>query len=226
MAVLSLVMIAVFYLFDFGRQQFALGLMRTGFHNDIRMVTTTLSRDIKLASLDGFQLDTPRSSNFDLNGKSYTASRQSLCFPTLKDWSDGTAQYDNQSGLPIYNEYIIWVCSGHLPAGNLYRIELNAPGNQGKPMNAGSFAAATTSIFGGIGPGVTNYGGPKYTIHRTMARSVTHMTSQFKSVVDQQTHVEVTFRFLGEARSSVTRDRTESTEIIVRAAPGNHATNN
>lgn len=223
-AVLSIIMATVFYLFDFGREQFAIGVMRTGFSNDIRMVTTTLSRDIKLSCLEGFQLDVPKNSDFSFGGKNYTASRQSLSFPTLKDWSDGTAQYDNASGLPIYNTYILWGCSGHSPEGNLFRIELNAPANQGKPIDAGELAAASSSLFGGLNPGVVNYGKPKYRFHRTMARSVTHMRVEYHSVVDQPTQVEVTLRFFGRVRGNTVAERVESSEIVVRAAPGNHAT--
>lgn len=215
-------MATVFYLFDFGREQFAIGVMRTGFSNDIRSVTTTLSRDIKLSCLDGFQLDVPKNSGFSLGGKNYAASRQALSFPTLKDWSDGTAQYDNASGLPIYNTYILWACSGHTPEGNLFRIELNDPNNLGKPMDSVQLAGATNSLFGGLSPGVVSYGTPKYRFHRTMARSVTHMAVEYRSVVDQPTHVEVTLRFLGRARGNTAVERVESSEIVVRAAPGNH----
>ena len=223
-AVLAIIMSTVFYLFDFGREQFAIGVMRTGFSNDIRLVTTTLSRDIKLSALEGFQLDVPKNSSFTVGGKSYTASRQALSFPTLKDWSDGTAQYDNASGLPIYNTYILWGCSGHTPEGNLFRIELNAPNNQGQPINAVALGAATNSLFGGLSPGVVNYGTPSYRFHRTMARSVTHMSIEYRSVVDQPTHVEVTLRFMGRARGNTAVERVESSEIVVRAAPGNHST--
>lgn len=107
-SVLSLMLIALFALFNVGTRMFQLSVTRQGLEGEARRVNAWLEKDLRKTVASSTLLETSR------------PKRHGLCCPTLARW-DLAGSYSAQSGLPDWDRYLGYYATLQQPTGRLLR---------------------------------------------------------------------------------------------------------
>lgn len=125
-ALLSLFFLAIFVVFERGFYGYSTASKRMDSVSEMQAIVSRLESDSELATLGGSQVIDTRTANVVLDSGTAAYPRHIVCLPGLGDWSN-PLRFDDESGLPIWDRYLIYHAELTQDSAALVRVELEPP---------------------------------------------------------------------------------------------------
>lgn len=238
--VFSLLVICVFAVFRFGKEEWKLTLLRHSLQNDGRKALIQLETDLRRSSY--FSTSTLNSGSESVVAEGVTYPRHVLCFAGIDNWKE-SGSFDGTNNRPIWNVYHIYVATregGDVPlsgeakkseigmamtgTGRFFRLTIFPPAAQVGPFPYPFLDNIVNDIHNGLGNiplAVTPYSPGKAPQIQMLSP-----VSAFRVNLNQGLRsVDVTFQSLRkltmESRGTMNQNRYEAYQLDLKIRPQN-----
>lgn len=212
-ALLSLFFLAIFVLFERGFSGYSTASKRMDSVSEMQAIVSRLERDAELATLAGSEVIDSRSASVVLDSGTAAYPRHIVCLPALGDWGDPN-RFDSQSGLPLWDRYLIYHAELTPNAAALVRVEVERPvfggfGWASLPQYLAAYPNQAPPRGVGVGDGQVR-----------ARRSLTNRLLAFEGV-KTTTALSFTIRLRSRTKGATGPARDEVLEAQIRVAPKN-----
>lgn len=209
-ALLMLAVMSIFAIFDHGVGGFLTSTSRMSSQAEMLGALTRLRRDLEQTTTLGVDVSSSRTASFELDGAIVTQPRHVISLAGLSNWSD-PAQFDPNSGLPLWNLRVLYHSSLHERAATLDRLEYLCAGSY--PGDSwDDFSNYLTTFPDDPPPMNRSFAGGLFRSRRRLCQSMVGF-----EVAAQTTSVSVTLRILAQTQ----RRRDEMLEGKIRVQQRN-----
>ncbi|MBX3171288.1 MAG: hypothetical protein KF760_28020 [Candidatus Eremiobacteraeota bacterium] len=209
MASLAMLFLLLFTIFRVGSASYRLNLNRVGLQSEARRLQASLQKDLRETS---YRSVSHRKRQITLNDPSLSVARDGLCFNALRS-QNGVNLYEAQTGLPLWNSYLVYFATTDGAAGKLIRARVADP----SPLNSLPEPLAAFS------DAYLTYPGNSYVVQKDVKLLSTQVLSfsvELKDA-DQRVHTVVHLRQRSGAIGTGSRQGLENLELLFSTRPLN-----
>lgn len=209
MALLSIIMLAIFGIFSVGQRTFHFASLRQSLQSESRRAFLMLQQDVRQSN---FVASTSRTRSLSLilprreSEGPVMVDRDGLCLPAVQDWASPSA-INEFTGFPNFDCYVVYYATQE-PEGRFIRQVLRPPTVGPYPFE-----------------GFTLNDDPLINAHQVgNYRTLSHHVSNFQARKDEAARLirlSVRFRGLGGARPGGGKQADESLELSLQMYPEN-----
>lgn len=217
-SLLLLAMSIMFSVFRYGFQGFRMASGRNDMQADARALLARLGQDLEQSTQVGIVFDNGalRVANVPLQAGLSVQPRHLLCMPALTNWNNPSS-FDNQTGLPIWDSYVLYHAGLQTANASLFRVELSAANLSGQSWP--DFTSYATTYLANPAPKGTNINGATVLGRRALAGNLLGF-----EVSKSSKQVIVVVRLYNRAQGPLEgKQRDEILEVRARYVPKNQA---